>query len=350
MANLLFHLGLLSLHDLFQAKKGKTYRILMFHRILDKEGDSYDYSHPGIVVFKATLAKQMRFLADRYNVISFDKLVEALKIGRKLPPKTVVITFDDGWRDNYLNAYPVLKNHNLPAIIFLSTCFLENNKLFWPETLNYLIGQGKSGVQHLGLTLRELSQKVKDPLQRRILQSLLDVYQHPLKRIELMKRIDPDLREEIFCSLKRYFSRADDGIQSRRWSLTWEEAMEMAEDGITFGSHGVSHEPLPLLGKPEIMKELFDSKKIIEKRLRANVRFFAYPNGDYNTETQRLAQAAGYEAACTTGRGWSSDNLFEMERIGVHDSISTGLRGKFSGAMFACLVAGIWSLSEGEPR
>ncbi len=102
----------------------------MYHRVILPKALPYRLE-PGMYVTPESFFTQMKFLEEYTHVIPLEELLEKLESGQPLKPRTVVITFDDGWRDNFTNAYPVLKALKLPATIFLPTSYIEEDKLFW---------------------------------------------------------------------------------------------------------------------------------------------------------------------------------------------------------------------------
>lgn len=105
--------------------------ILMYHCILDSANKEKGYFQPGLIVSQQVFDRQMSYLARNHNLLSLEQLIEIFKNNKPIPKRTVVITFDDGWGDNYLYAYPILKKHRVPATIFLSTDFVDTHKMFW---------------------------------------------------------------------------------------------------------------------------------------------------------------------------------------------------------------------------
>lgn len=105
-----------------------TAPILMYHE--------FGYEESTLFVTPENFEQQMKYLKDKkYNTISLDELVTGLKAGKKFPHNTVVITIDDGWRDNYTVAYPVLKKYDLPATIFLVANYMDQKAdyLTWEQ-------------------------------------------------------------------------------------------------------------------------------------------------------------------------------------------------------------------------
>ena len=119
--------------------------ILMYHRISKdiKIDDSYYSSliNANIKNLK-NFEAQIKYLSKSYNVVTFDELLRYYK-DKKLPRNTAVITFDDGYKYNYLLAYPILRKYNLPATILVTTGHIANDKLFWWDKIDYIIKKTK---------------------------------------------------------------------------------------------------------------------------------------------------------------------------------------------------------------
>jgi len=319
--------------------------ILMYHRIMPMKGDDvrqagwmHFRSLPGIVVSPEMFSRQMEFLNDWYKIISLDFLVDCLEKGREFPRNSVVITFDDGWKDNYLYAYPVLKRNGIPATIFLSVGYIGTNRLFWPEKIIYYLSQHK----------RECLSNLEDPrgavdrdlaaLLKRAASGPNDEYHSIFFRIiERMKEIEPSLRNRIIESLLSGIKAESGTADNTRVMLNWEEVREMAACQISFGSHGIEHEIMTNLQDIEIMRELEESKRILNEKIGDVKYAFAYPNGNYNERLKKQVEECGYCCAVSTRPGKVSrkSDLFALERVNVHHENGRGLGGGFSKPLFA---------------
>ena len=117
LAHLLYYSGALLLWKAIVMRNRAV--VLMYHRVLTNEERRQSGSHPALVVERETFARQMALLKRRFSVLSVDELADRLEKKVPLPNSSVIITFDDGWRDNFTNALPILRYHTLPALVFL---------------------------------------------------------------------------------------------------------------------------------------------------------------------------------------------------------------------------------------
>ncbi len=314
--------------------------ILMYHCILDSADKEKGYSQPGLVVSQQVFERQISFLARNHNLLSLEQLIGILKNNKPIPKRTVVVTFDDGWRDNYLYAYPILKKHRVPATIFLSTDFVDTHKMFWFLQVKLLLAGGNLPLETLAGILKTVKEENKTSLSAGSLNSLnIDSIGGDADNfIEKMKHLDFEVIQEIIDDMITEGGVLSDKWTKKRWVLSWDEVAEMSRNNVDFGSHGQSHRILTALSADEVRQELVGSKKIIEEKTGKKVDSFSYPNGDYNSELKKLVQEAGYRCAVAIKGCEEKEkepDLFALRRIGVHEDISTDLKGKFSKALFA---------------
>ncbi len=343
LASLIFYSGFLNLYLYLRRKLSSQsdFAILMYHQVLDVTHNRENRLSPGMVTLKNTFDEQMRYLREHFNVITLDQLIGCLKDKKRLPPCSVVITFDDGWRDNYLFAFPILRKYDLPAAVFLSTDYIGTSKMFWFHVVNFILQTQALTSQKMIDILNRLEQ-INSEEKRGIVESLAyaDAF------IEKLKRIRPQIQEKIITEMINESHVQMSERDKRRMILDWDEVREMGEHRISFGSHAHSHRILTHLGSDEIKKELAESKTTIEEKTKRPVSFFAYPNGDYTSRIKELVKETGYLCACTvegTGKRQDGMDLFALPRMGIHEGMSIGIRGGFSRALFACHIAGLFS-------
>jgi len=295
---------------------GKSF-VLMYHRILPSAADQPYFVQPGMFVSMASFERQIAFLKHKFKIVFLEDLVE-MRLKREEIGGHCAITFDDGWRDNYTEAFPILKKYNAPATIFLATGFVGTDRMFWPEELCCYLTRNlpvQPGSEDAPLSFIRLNQefgrcaRVKDA---RFFDSA----------IEILKKFSPGERDELLG----YFRVRFGNIAIPRQMLSWDETQEMYTSGLVrFGSHTVNHEMLDQISLEKAEDEIFLSRQKIERRRLGNaVRIFAYPNGNYSESIQNILAKSGFNAAVTTCKGFLSRGtpLMEIPRIAIHEDVS----------------------------
>ena len=120
-------------------------RLLMFHGFTDVSSEPGIGNASELNLDIAVFEEMCALLAEHYSVISLDEAVVRLREGEALPPRTVVLTFDDGYGSNYELAFPVLKKYGLPATIFVATEFVDERVALWPDRIEYAVGHSEAG-------------------------------------------------------------------------------------------------------------------------------------------------------------------------------------------------------------
>ena len=331
LAALLFYSGFNALYRWIIRRRHAV--ILMYHRVLDDADKHGSYIQPGMYVTTDTFEMQMRYLKKRYRVTSLTELIATLKNQRGNSKNTCVITFDDGWHDTYIHAFPILKKYDLPASVFLVSEYVDTDRLFWPDRLSHLLTRYLAQPQ----TTKSM---ICSALERAgILNMLIDAEQSQAEKIDMiiekMKDFEAAERETVLLELEERL-QASLADKSYRQMLSWNEIKEMARSRISFGSHGKSHAILTKIPKAEAAREIVESQATINKHLTTPCSAFCYPNGDYNEEIKEIVRRH-YTCALTTQNGAvkPGDGLFALKRIGIHDDMTS------TKALFACRISGL---------
>jgi len=277
-------------------------RILYYHRV----NDECDPFFPAFST--AVFNQQMGFVARHYKVVTLGELLAHLESESTEP--VVAITFDDGYEDNYQNAFPVLQRYGLPATIFLTTGSMDSREPLWFE--------------QLALALKKTSREFIDleiDLPRRFrTRSTAERLQANARIFALLRTLPEGDRRRWLADILDKLAVPPD--QERRdKTLTWDQVRLMKRDGIDFGSHTVTHPFLSRLTREQVKWEVVESKKRIEGELQSPVQYFAYPNGreeDIGAWNKELLREVGYRAALTTiwGMNYRSTDLMELRRGG----------------------------------
>jgi peptidoglycan/xylan/chitin deacetylase (PgdA/CDA1 family) len=300
--------------------------LLGFHRVLSEEEFEGGNSLPGMRMKERTLADLLEFLSKRFEVKPLDAILAGEAWGSSWRKPCCILTFDDGWRDNYTAAYRWLKRYGMPATIFLTTAYIDGRDRPWVEEL---VESWKE--PHLRARIESL---VSELLQGRLPRAGLEETVGILKRMRARER--GAILNQLFpegAGLKLQPDASD--------MMNWGQIAEMSNNGIEFGAHTVTHPLLTYENDETVEYELRTAKEEIETRVRKPVWAFAYPNGDWDQRIRQWVQRIGYQCAVTTQRGWHTSGLdrYNVRRILIHEGNVTGLNGKFSAAAFHFTVA-----------
>jgi peptidoglycan/xylan/chitin deacetylase (PgdA/CDA1 family) len=282
------------------------------HRVGDPAASPY--YEPVYSASPEAFRAQVRYLRDHFRVVTLQE-VEA-GAGREGP--SVLITFDDGYRDNFDAAFPILVELGVPATFFLPTGFLEAPRLPWWDHAAYVIKTSsrdrvvldRPSPLTIDLTLRPRHDAV-----RAVIRLYLDgkVDDEPAFRAHLEERAGVEV---------------DEPALGRELFMSWDQVRRLAGAGMAIGSHSHSHRNLAALPEPDQHRELAESKRVLERETGREVRALAYPfgwPGTFTDITRRLAESAGYGMAFSAlagvnrPRAWDRFALRRLS-VGFHDS------------------------------
>jgi len=297
-------LGFLDTYAFIRRKLTKSQvAILMYHRISPHK-DSWSLEPLSPQEFE----KQIAYFYRNYEIVPLERLASCIRQGNTLPDRAVIITLDDGYKDNYLYAYPVLKKYHVPATIFLTTGHIGTGELFWWDKVGYIVNN--SIVTQLDL----------DELGSFSFSSTTDKHQTGLEIIEKLKNLPDESKNVLIEKLVSICGVEIPPDLGRDFILSWKEVKEMSSSGISFGAHTVNHPILTNLPLEQAKWEITQSKRDIEERLGKEVTTFSYPNGNFNAGVVELVQEAGFSCAVSVlpGRLISlKDNPYCLSRIGA---------------------------------
>jgi len=249
----------------------------------------------------------IEFFRQRYEILSLDRLGSYFREKKPLPPRSVVITFDDGYKDNYLYAYPILKKYGVPATIFLVTGQIGTDSLFWWDRVGYAIqNTRKKQLQLNGLGDYSLESDLdKSRARDAIIASLKSTPEE--RKSSLLQNLMGVCDVEI-----------PKGVGSKL-TLAWSEVREMMENGISFGAHTRTHPILTNVSLEEAALEICQSKRDIELNLGKSPTFFSYPSGKWSADVAKKVEEAGFVGAVQEGFRWvtAKSNLYTLSRIGM---------------------------------
>jgi peptidoglycan/xylan/chitin deacetylase (PgdA/CDA1 family) len=263
--------------------------ILIYHRVLNKK-DPYRDEETVATEFDW----QMRLISQNFQPMKLSEAVEKLKKG-SLPPRSICVTFDDGYADNYEVALPILKKWNVPATFFITTSYL-NGGCMWNDTVIESIAHTQ--MDFLDLSEYELGKY-----------SMQTVNERKSAIRDLLKKIKHLPYETRFAITQKINEELDVPIATDIM-MTTDQVKGLYASGMEIGAHTDTHPILTKIDDQSALDEIGKNKQLLEKMLGVNIDMFAYPNGkprqDYNEKHVSMVKDLGFSAAVSTAWGVSN--------------------------------------------
>jgi peptidoglycan/xylan/chitin deacetylase (PgdA/CDA1 family) len=263
--------------------------ILMYHRFSTDSGP--------FATSASDFENHLKYIRQRYRVVSLSDATTLLSDLGKLPPRTAVITIDDGYRDVYTVALPILRKYEMPATLFVVSDFLDRKIWLWTDKARFLLLQTQKTLVEFESEHEVHHYKLSDRNSR--LSAAASINLHLKKMPDAKKEFAiKDLGEALKVEIP--------GVPPADFeALTWDELAELESSRIEAGSHTVTHPVLTRVNRERVRLELRNSKTRLESVLNHKVSSFCYPNGATNDEVTGEVRLAGYECAVTATHGFN---------------------------------------------
>ena len=287
---------------------------LNYHRIGNREQTALD---PG--VFSATAEQfesQLRTLKADCDVIGVADMADVLRKGSQR--RCVLLTFDDGYLDNYELAFPVLKQVGLSAVIFLATGFLDERFVAWWDEIAWMVKRTTQPRLVFPLAWGVAVQDTSSTDRGSVIHRLLSV----------AKSLTPQELRQFLDTVAEATGtgRAPRDAETAPW-MTWDMVREMHHAGIEFGGHTVTHPVLSKCSVKQQQEEIHHSKARIEAELGTTITAFSYPIGQtwaMTDDTRRLVREAGYQYGFNFYSGYATceSDPFDLQRVAMEPRMS----------------------------
>jgi peptidoglycan/xylan/chitin deacetylase (PgdA/CDA1 family) len=279
-----------------------------FHRIGDASATSFDPC-----VFSCDVdnfQSYLNFFKANFRIIDLNELHSLIQQGRPVKEKLALITFDDGYRDNYDVAYPLLKTMNIPATFFVTTSLVGSNVIPWWDEIAWHLRQLSGRTFKLSTWPDPISlpQIIDTNIIRRVLSRIKSFpaqIDNQLKELRALtkKEIPAELSENLF--------------------VQWEHLKELSQNGMSIGAHSHTHRILSSLKTEDLIYELTESKRLLENYIEKPIESLSYPVGGestYNNTMFNLLDDLGYQVGFTF-RSMVTRNIkshkFELGRLSI---------------------------------
>ena len=286
---------------------GRGAAIIMYHSVMD-DPRGHAQTLGGITHTTDEFRGQIEAIVKDYDPVTLEDVLRYVRGEGELPARPVVITFDDGYADNYEVVHPVLKAAGMSAAFYVTVDSIDKRELPWPGRVRYafLNSRGKKWIEPGGREwpLMEAAQRV----------SAFD------RACEYFgKMVGEAQREQVRCLEKELDSgSAEDGAQLM---MSWDQVRGLARAGHIVGSHTMTHPNMAHIANADVMTEFAESKRRLEEELSRPVVHFSYPcpalQPHWAESTVKMSREVGYESAVTTNGGLvrKRDNPLCLRRI-----------------------------------
>jgi peptidoglycan/xylan/chitin deacetylase (PgdA/CDA1 family) len=316
-----------------------------YHRVVDDFSTHAAYSIPPMLIGRAMFERHLEWIASRFDVVHLEDL--ASPRARRARP-TAAITFDDGYRDVYEQAFPLLARKGIPATVFVVTEFVGTNRVLLHDRLFLLCRRAFDEWSSVPLKLSDLARWLDIPLPEHALAAAVAGPFATLRAlITTLSTADVRRLCEALENANGPAGATPEGLRS----LTWDMVAEMSGAGIVIGSHTSTHALLTGEGTGRVLDETLGSRRQLEERIGRRVSCFAYPDGRFDGAVVRTVAAAGYRTAVTTCTHRDLDHpSLTIPRVLLWERSSIDTRGRFSASVLSCQVSGAFSLFSGCPQ
>ena len=274
--------------------------VVTYHGVLPAGYEVIDPDLDGNLVSAEAFRRQLQFLTEHYNVISPEEFLRWCNGGQKLPPRSVLLTCDDGLRNALADMLPILQEFRLSCLFFVTGASLRDTpSMLWHDEL-YLMFLAEPGNIALELPEADFHATTAGRKEKRA------TWWELVKRLS---RFEADQRRKILESIRAQLGLSEqwnsgyleDPVLGRRFlALTLHEVFHLEAAGMCMGAHSMSHPILSQAAAESAWSEIWESRRSLEQILGKPVWALAYPFGDSSTVTSRelqIAKRAGFQSA-----------------------------------------------------
>lgn len=275
--------------------------ILTYHRFSERDG--------GAPISARAFDEQAQYLWAHYTLVSLSQLGGFLQ-KREIPPRLAAITIDDGYRDAYEIAFPILRKYCAPATVFVVTEFVEGAIWLWTDKARYLTAAAAPQAFEVEIGGRKLSLELNGAEARAASAERVNA---------ALKLLSEEARDAAIERLAFELGvKLTERPPAEYGAINWRQAREMADVGVEIGSHTLTHPILTGLSDDGLRDEVRRSRERIQYAIGRDVETFCYPNGDYDLRAQVEVARAGYQFAVATEVGLNNKQSDPLALRRIH--------------------------------
>jgi peptidoglycan/xylan/chitin deacetylase (PgdA/CDA1 family) len=317
--------------------------VVCYHRTVQNLAANTNDILPSMLISREMLERQLDWIGRSYSFVSLDDLGLWLEGKKKFSHPIAAVTFDDGYRDVYYNAFPLLKRKGIPAAVFVVTDLVGKPDLLVHDKLFLLLSRAFSPQDSgLGKLMRFLRTLAIDLSEKKILRN--GRWSRSRAASSLLMVLSRREIDRVIHALEADTQIEESALNINR-CLSWEMILEMHRAGVTIGSHSHSHAVMINEKSDKMMQEANSSRETLQRKLRTKIQHFAYPDGQFNDAAIRAVAASGYRFAYTTcGHQHAVYPTLTIPRMILWENSSLDASGRFSPAILNCQIRGIFDV------
>lgn len=287
--------------------------ILLYHGVTDKEPKGIE-NYSGKHIKKEDFYKQMSYIKKNCVILSINEVVEHYLNRKAFSGNSVAVTFDDGFKNNYTNAVPILEELGIPAVFYISTGFIGNDKMFWVDVLEDSINRCEK-------------RKIKVNLSGPPVIFQLGTPELKIRAIEEIKRyckqVNNTKKNRVLLELQEETRVASHSSFDNYLKMDWNAVKKLDSNPLfTIGGHTENHSILAALPLAEMKLEIEHSLTALEENLNHKIMDYSYPEGQrchYNNDVIGVLKEKGIRCCPSAVHGINTleDDLFHLKRIMV---------------------------------
>ena len=289
---MIYYVGILA--AVHRVRNHATLTVVMLHRVLAQDDLRWSTALTPWTISTDVFSQCLVFFKRHYRVVTLDDVCAAAQLQRKLPPRSLLITFDDGYEDNFSEALPALRAKDVSAAVFVSSDAIGQEKRLWTEDLLWHFRTGLLGRE----PLRAVHAIVMGPRQQPA---------HPDRSDDDMvwdiMRFGPGCPPDSVSAISAHYEMRRSDYTGPRTMMTDAEIVELARNGIAIGAHGKTHCAMTV--SDDLPTELVEPKTVLDGILAGEVsslvKAMSFPYGAFDEVVAEEAIASGYQAAFGIG-------------------------------------------------
>ena len=279
--------------------------IFMYHNVVPSFA-SQGHEEQAVTMREADFVTQVRRLKRVFRFVSLEEYLGEWREKGVQPFRKAVLTIDDGTWSTFEYGVRHLIELDIPSLIFVNSCQIDDGPLIWGAYLNALCFDGQYEFIEVEDSLFPIRTKEERRASRQSLARLA--------------RISPSPQERVFRWAERY--PISEGVLKYYKGLSTRQLSEAGESSLVeIGVHTHTHPFLSTLSRSRQEEEIGLNKKILEEKVSQPMKYLAYPSGDYDTNTLELVREMGFLAACAVKtKNRDSNILYQLPRVGVYSA------------------------------